>query len=388
MKEYKIAKGWALFIYVAGSLMIALFTFLPIYGLLKSDDDMVLFFGIAAIPMIILMTIAIFDAAKSKIIITNTSIGKRSLFTNRDLPLSEVSGFRTDDKYTYIETKSKAYKRIRFGQYFENKQEIFEWLYSNFQDLNEVNKEKETQEILSNDEYGRTVEEREEKLGVAKNVALGFNVFGGGVGAYTLFITAPYELSIILSIITPILAILVLPFFKGLIRLNENKESAYPSIMVAIVLPSIGLLVRAVFDFNIYDYSNLWGPLLVLLLILIGGAVAVAHKEFDLKTAKGIGALFGISTILLLYSGGVIITTNCVYDESEPVAYRAEIIQKMKHTGKTTTYKFELTPWGDQIEPETVTVSEDFYDQMEAGNTVNVYYLKGYLDIPWVIVTE
>ncbi|NME68976.1 hypothetical protein [Flammeovirga aprica] len=388
MKEYKIAKGWALFTYVAGSLMITLFSYLPIYGLLKSDDDMLLFFGIAAIPMIILMTIAIIDTAKSKLIITNTSIGKRSLFTNKDLPLSEVSGFRTDDKYTYIETKSHAHESIRFGRYFEKRQEIYEWLYSNFQDFNEVNIEKETQEILSNDEYGRTVEEREEKLGVAKNVALGFNILGGGVGAYTFFIADPYELSIILSIITPIMAILVMPFFKGLIRFNDAEDSAYPNMVIAIFFPSLGLLWRAFFDFNIYDYSNSWGAFLLLSLLLIGGAVAVVHKEIDLKTNKGIGTLAGIACTFIVYSWGTIITTNCIYDNSEPVSYQAEIIQKTKYTGKTTTYKFELTPWGDQIAPETVEVSEDFFDQMEAGNTVNVYYLKGYLDIPWVVVSE
>ncbi|MBD0404439.1 hypothetical protein [Flammeovirga sp. EKP202] len=387
MREYRIAKGWAIFIYVTATLMNIVFLFVLGYGILHPDEDAMLFFGVVSVPMIILMTVGIIDTAKSKLIITNTSIGKRSFLSNRDIPISEVLGFRSDDKYTYIEPKDKTYKKIRFGKSLEKRQEIFEWLYSNFKDLDELSKEIETQEILSSEDFGRNVEEREEQLGLAKKVATGINIFGGGVGVYTLFVSEPYELCIIFSILTPLIALAILPFFKGLIRINEQKGSAYPTIYYAILAPSIGLMGRAYFDFNIYDYSNFWVPFVVIALLLLGASLAVSN-EFNLKENKHIGALFGLALFFLMYSGGAIVTTNCYYDESEAINYKAEIIQKTVHTGKTTTYKFELTPWGDQIEPETVTVSEEFYEQMESGNTVNVYYLKGYFNIPWLVVTE
>jgi hypothetical protein len=96
----------------------------------------------------------------------------------------------------------------------------------------------------------------------------------------------------------------------------------------------------------------------------------------------------GISLILFVYGYGSIITLNYIYDKSEPEIFNARILSKRISSGKSTTYYFELTPWGQQKEIDEVFVSKELYKRLEENDEVKIYFNKGKFEIPWFTVTE
>lgn len=89
-----------------------------------------------------------------------------------------------------------------------------------------------------------------------------------------------------------------------------------------------------------------------------------------------------------IYAYGLLITTNVVFDESEPRVYKAKILDKRISSGKTTTYYLELDKWGPQEEVDDVSVAKDIYNAKEIGDTAIVYFNHGLYEIPYYIVIQ
>lgn len=389
MKEYKMAKGWLILMYILTPLLILLFGGGFIALLLADDIEIEMLYILEPIflAMAILFTLALMDCIKGKVIITGDTLSIRGVFINRDLLFEEIKGYKIEEKHITVVSNTTTKKHIKITKYIGEIDELTAWLSANFVDLHLENQMKEEKEILDNYEYGRNEDERTFRLKQAKRTAKLLNLAGGIVLVWTLFIPNPYEYAIIASITMPLISVLAVIFFKGLIRIDEKKGSAYPSIFFAILMTSIGLMLRALLDFNIHSYSNVWLPvfLIALSLILI---IIIGSKEIRFRSIKEFGTAISLFLFFFAYGYGAIVTTNCYFDESKPINYKAEIISKHISSGKTTTYYIELTPWGDQTESEDISVSESFYDRMEAGDSVNVYLREGMFEIPWIIVDK
>ncbi len=335
------------------------------------------------------MVVGLLDTVKGRVIVTENMLSIRSTFTNRDLLFSEIKGYKVgvEAQYIYILPNTHDKKRIKISTYVGKTDELIRWLSANFVDLRVENNAKEEREILDNYEYGRCEGERIEKLKNAKLTAKALNWAGGLVCAWTLFLAEPYEYAILASILVPLLSVLAAIFFRGLIKIDEKKGSAYPSVFLGILMPSCGLFLRALLDFNIYDYSNIWLPAASIALGLATIAI-MATKEISFKKPQEFFTVLFLVLFFFGYSYGAVVTTNCYYDESIPQNHQAEIINKRISSGKTTTYYLELAPWADQIESNEVSVSEEFYDRIETGDSVNIYLKDGVYEIPWLMVTE
>lgn len=391
MREYKLAKGWAILIYVIVPLMIGIFGWLLILPFIQSASDGISatvfwFLAPVSLGMIILMVVGLLDAIKGKFIIAHDKVYSVGIFSNRQLMLDEIRGYRIEDNYIYIESNIESKKRLKISTYFGKVDEIVDWLTSYYLDLDMLNAEKEELEILANEELGWTIEQREEKLLKARKTAKILNWVGGLVGAWTLFWAGFYEYAVIASIIVPIIAIIALKLSAGLIRIDERKDSAYPSILWAVLAPSMGIFIRALLDFNIFSHDNVWVPSAIITLIII--MLIVGNKEFKFKKVIDFFTFSVIALTFFAYSYGAVVTVNCLYDGSEPEVFNAKVLGKKINSGKSTTYNLELSPWGLQNEIQEVSVSQDLYEQLENEDTVNIYFMKGYLDIPWFIVTD
>lgn len=390
MREYKISKGWAIFIYIFAPLLIALFVWLLIMPFVTgSKNDMETFWilGPISIAMIVLMVIGLIDTVKSRFVIDTDKIFTISTFSNRQLMFDEIKGYRITDKYLFIESNDENKKKIKVSTYFGKINEIEEWLSENYSDLDIVQANQEKEEILDNEAFGWTSEEREEKLIKAHKTAKIINWTGGLIGAWTLFLANPYEYAIIASIVFPILCVLVLKYFNGLIRIDERKDTAYPTIFWAIFASSMGLCLRGLLDYNIFDYSKIWVPSILVALAYIA-VLAIGNKEFSFNKAKDYWTIIVFSILIFGYGYGAVTTLNCMYDESEPETFDATILSKRISSGKSTTYYLELTPWGKQKEIDEVSVSKDLYNKLEKNSRVTIYFMKGRFDIPWFEVTE
>lgn len=392
MKEYKISKGWAVFIYIGAPLLIALFCWILIMPFVSATEDnmnpnVYWFLMAMSIGMIALMVVGLLDTAKGKFVIDNNKIFSISTFSNRELMLNEIKGYRITDKFIFIESKNENKKGIKVSTYFGKSDEIIEWLSDHYLDLDVVQIIQEKEEILSNVDFGWTQKEREEKLSKAHKVAKVLNWTGGLIGVWTLFLANPYEYAIIASIVFPIICIIIIKYFGGLIRIDDKKDTAYPTIIWAIFAASMGLCMRALLDYNIFDYSKVWTPTILIALVYIAVSI-IGNEEFKFNNAKDYFAIISFSIFMFGYAYGAVITLNCIYDKSVPKVFNATILDKRISSGKLTTYYLELTTWGQQKEIDEVSVSKDFYNKLDKNDKVNIYFMEGNLEIPWFVVTE
>ncbi|WP_331962517.1 hypothetical protein [Ohtaekwangia sp.] len=392
MKEYKVAKGWAIFIYIVAPVLIGVFLWvlgIQLTSLTGNNISLAAqgFLILISIAMIALMIIGLIDTIKGKVVIDNDKIYTISVFSSRQLMFDEIKGYRLNDKFILIEPTVQAKKKIKISTYFSKTNEIVDWLATHYSDLDLLDAETEKQEILNNAEFGWTTEQREEKLEQAKKASKILNWAGGIAGAWAWFFASPYEYAIIACLVIPIVAILVFRFFRGLIRIDEKIKGAHPNVLWAIFFPSAALGIRALMDFNIFDYSHVWTPTLVISVICVG-LLLIGNKEFNYRQLKDYLGVFSACLFIAFYSFGSVIILNCLYDKSEPEVFQAKILNKRKSSGKSTSYYFELTAWGKREKADEVTVYKELYEQLDVNDEVNIYFQKGEFEIPWFIVTE
>ncbi|WP_162944909.1 hypothetical protein [Flavisolibacter nicotianae] len=391
MKEYKLSKGWAWFIYIMAPLLAAVFIYLLVMPFLpdtksSGTDQLKWFLVPISLLMIGVCVAGVIDAVKGRFVITQDSVYAKGVFTNRELLLHEIEGYRTDDRYIYIVPFDKSLKQIKVSTYFSGTGDILAWLSERFPDLDEQKAAAEEAEILSDETLGMGVEEREEQLRKARLKAKALNWAGGLVAAWTWFLPQPYEVVIFLCILLPIICLLLVKSSKGLIRMEEKKKSAYPSVFSGVLFPSLALCIRALMDFNLLQYGNVWKGTLMLAGLFMT-VLLVRSKEFTFRSAKDYGLAFGITILVLAYSFGAVVTANCTWDNSTTSVYHAQVTGKHISSGKTTTYYVSLTPWGPQTKEDDVSVSKALYNRLQAKDDVSVYFRQGWFGISWFFIT-
>jgi hypothetical protein len=294
----------------------------------------------------------------------------------------EIKGYRVADKYIFIEPVDKRKKRIKLNTYLERTDEIMAWLSSRYPDLDVANFNDEKEAILRHSDFGGTEQQREANLQQATRIATGVNIIGGLVGAWTLFFPQPYAYAVMASIVMPVIGLVVMVNFSGLIRINQKKGSAFPSVLIAVFVPGLALFLRAVLDFSIFSYSKIWIPAVVIGI----GYMAIASrasKEFNYKSRVDLFSALGLTVITFAYGYGAVVTVNCLFDKSTPQIFHANVLAKRISSGKTTTYYLDLSPWGQRKEADEVTVSKEVFDRANINDDVNIYFMEGRFGIPW-----
>lgn len=388
-----MAKGWAILMYICSPLLIALFVFLlfmPLIPSMKADvsPNAVWFLAPFSIIMLTIFVIGLLDTIKGKFVIEKSRIYSVTTLSNRELLLHEIKGYRTNDKFIVVEPKNKDKKNIKISKYFGKTSEITDWLVNNnYPDLDLSQEIEERKAILKNQEFGWNEAEREKKLLQARRVSKIINIIGSVVGAWLLFYPKPYEFAILPTIIFPIICLFVLRYFRGLIKIDEKKNSAYPSIFWGFFATVMALFLRSLLDFQIMDYSGVWIPLFIIAAIYIVLLLFCTEEARYDKASDYLGA-FGVLIIVFSYAYGSFVTVNCVFDQSEPEVFNATILDKTISSGKSKSHYLELTPWGPRTEAERVMVPKSFYESHQIKDEVTVYLMKGKFDIPWYEVAS
>lgn len=145
--------------------------------------------------------------------------------------------------------------------------------------------------------------------------------------------------------------------------------------------------MRAVFDFDLLDHSDIWVPASIMAIILTL-FVFLTSKEFRHRLSENYVSLLFVFVFSFTYGYGTIVMTNCYYDKGEAEIYDAEIIEKWADSGKITTYHFKITPWSDREEEEDVTVDYEMYELLEVGDPIRVQVMPGTYGIPWFFIIE
>jgi len=376
MREYKTAKGWAIFIYIFAPFLIGLFGWLLVLPFLDGNFEPNASWILipVCIAMIALMVIGVLDVYKGRLIIHDNSIKTISTFSNRELTFDEIKGFTVNEQYIFIEPTSKEKKRIKISRYIGGDSEVIHWLSQNFPDLDIQNSIIEEEEILNDETFGWTKEIREEKLIRAKQISKFINWAAGLSAAWTFFYPTPYQYSIMTAIVLPIIALVVVKLSNGLIRVDEKKGSAYPSVIYAFIYPSLGIMLRAILDYDIFDHSNVWLTATIITITFLF-LLLIKQKEITFKKKLDYLTVSSLALFLFAYSYGTVIHINCYYDNAEPKYFTAKVLEKRISSGRrSTTYYLELSTWGEQDKIDEVSVGEGLYNRIDIGDEVNIYF--------------
>lgn len=390
MKVYQTSKGIAIVIYIAAPLLIAVFCYTLVMPFISEQmsTDLAYFFVPLSLAMIGLIVVAVLETKKGKIIIRNDSLSSIGALANRELKFKDIKGFKDSENYIFVLPKSNLQKRIRISKYLGDFSELMLWLDTNFSNIDVEDSIREENDIYRNQAYGITTNERVNRLALAKKVTKGITWLSIGAILATIGLKN-YDYSdylLIIFIVLPIISIATLFFFKGIVKIHDKDSSAYPSVLWGILISTGLLFLKAMFGFNILDYSTIWMPVS---LITAGLIIAILlSRTIDVNQSKELLNLLILAVFLFAYSYGAVVITNGIFDKSTATFYETRIINKHQGGSKYKTYNLKLAPWGTQIEAEEVTVSKLFYETMEVGHTVTVYLKKGKFNIPWYGVIE
>lgn len=389
-KEYRIAKGWKIFIWICLPLFMGLFGWLGVMPYTEDNFDLTLALILTPISLGLefLMILGLIDTIKSKLIIEKEQIINVGVFKTKELDFDNIKGFKVDQNYLHFLPKNKRDKKIKVSTYVGRFGELREWCEQQFANLDIEEFVNEENEILENEEFGRTQEERDYRFTKAKKTTKTINTISWIVALSTWFYPHFYEIQIVLCGLLPIVGLIIYRTSNGLIRLDEKPNSAYPNILSTLYIPSCALMIRALMDFTIFDYSNIWKPALAIFVLFSLIVLKGAKVEYNFKKGVTYLAIFGMLMFGGMYAYGLLITTNVVFDESQPSAYKAEILDKRISSGKTTTYYFELSKWGPKTEIDDVSVSKEIYNSREIGDSAVVYFNHGLYKIPYYFVIQ
>lgn len=388
MRVYKLSKEWVLLMCIMVPILILLFGSMLLIPFSTGGHHY--FFWIISpfvLGLIVFLTIVLLDAIRGKFVIDHDKVYLQTTLRKKELYLNEIKGYRTTTKYILILSANKEKKSIKISQSFGQKQEIIAWLSHHFPDMDIVDANEEKQAFLNDTSFGSSVEEREEKLKQARKVARVTNGIGILVSIWVVVMGRPYDISIFVLMLIPTLSIGVLKKINGLIRIGQKNRNIYPTIIWNFIYPCMALCLRALLDFEIFQYDNIWLPSIAITVVLLA-AILIGNKEFSFRNGRSYFSVLSIAIFLFAHSYGLIVCLNCEYDHSRPQVYVSRILDKHMSSGKSTSYYLKLSPWGPQKETDEIDVTKRFYDKNEINQTVNIHFKKGRLNIPWYIVTN
>ena len=118
MKTFRIARSWALIIYITGCLIIAFFSFLlflPCYDPSLPPSIMWLT-GPLSLGMIGWMAIALLDTRWGRVQLEGDTLHRHSIFGSRSLHRSDIRDYRIDNNFLTIYPRNRQqHKKIKKG---------------------------------------------------------------------------------------------------------------------------------------------------------------------------------------------------------------------------------------------------------------------------------
>jgi hypothetical protein len=397
--DYRLPAGTRLFLILFTAVLVAGTFWGVVYFILQALGQQSLSPLIIIVPGLgyaYFFAYGAWSTARSRLLIDATSIHVVAAFSTKSLLLTDIAGYRTDEKWIYIHSISQPKQRLQLSRFVSNLDALHQWLETYFFNLDLSQNYQEWHSLREDPALGRSLEEREQKLREARLVARVLNVAGVALSIW-LFILGEfrqyYELSIALGILFPCCLVGVLWFYRGLIGLQDKKEGTataenpVPSLMTALLFPPLILAFRSFFDYDVLDYGPIWaaaaclGFLLALALYL--GTYALKHIK---SSRYGLYATIMVSSLAWGY--GTAFLTNGLYDTATPTHHQARVLDMRTTKGKINRYYLTLTPWGPLKEPEEIKVLGQYYKQLSVGDTVQLQLHPGWLKAPWYKVEE
>jgi hypothetical protein len=338
--------------------------------------------GASALAGILPLAIGIYMLAlvvRSRLTIDGPRIEVRSVFGEKSADLREVEGFRT------ITTRNGSYWQLELkeGQGSITIQKMFDcdelraW-FRQLPDLDEQDRKELLNEIEQNQELGATTEERLARLAGAKRVSIGLSVLAIAAALGFALSSAAWHLTtaVVLAFV-PVVLIYLVQREPLLYAIFKPKRDPRNDLTIAFFVCGFGLMFGSI-DAHFVETTTILGYAVLVGLLCCAGVYAAARKNSQLW-----GAMIGMLLIAGAYGWGLAEAADTVLDRSTPANYTTTVENKRESHGRSTTYYFDLAPWGPIQGPNDVTVSYSTYRGAAIGDQVCLELRPGALHVQW-----
>jgi hypothetical protein len=321
--------------------------------------------------------------SKMQMTIDEYSITVCNGFSTNSILLDEVAGFRRGDKEGIVLVRKNGEKPLSIPGTVERRKELLDWLQERFPDINAQAAAEVTEEVLHDERYGLTEEDRSRRLSQARKLTL-----------YSAFVLPLFFVWVMLSARSPKLltmVLLALPLvavwltwsYKGILRLYMSKAKPYPTLLMVVFISELAGFLAVMRGFDIYLFDGRFWGLTAALSVVVLLVWAAACRAAMTGEKNPFVLYLGMLILAGLYSFNVLIFSNCTFDHQRAEISRVGIDGKHINHGKNTTYTLELSPWGRFTDGKNVMVPWSFYHSVKTGDSVNVYLHPGKWGIAW-----
>ena len=323
---------------------------------------------------------------KKRIIITDDSITHVNIFRTKQISFKDIKGCRVGQKVIYIVSNTQQAPNITITNYidFADSEELSNWFKENFRDLNAEDYETDLTNVLNDSNLGISEDERKAALSQARVIGYSYNIIGIILLVLSFFIKNNVVFEGLL-LVYPIIAVFLIAFGKGLLRLIVNRRSPFFTVFLGIYTTILALFIRS-FSFEILNFDHFWLPFISVTAAFVLG-LKLSNPS---KTATSIGAsiIWGFLIFGCCYGYVSVRIVNSLFDNSAPKTFPATVLDHSISHNKGVHYHIFISEWGPQTKKENIDVSQNEYYQDTIGSTVSVHLKKGVLSIPWYIVSR
>jgi hypothetical protein len=383
-RTYRVSRGWQIFccggggLFVAGGLAAVIASFFTDFATFAGFVFMI---GLG-LALALMGGAMIADTLLYQVVLTGDSIERIGLFRRRKLTRDQIQGRRLglerNGPASLVVVPSvgrslKLYGSIRTDDTFKS------W-YGSLADLDALARRAEQAEISADETLGATPQERLDRYQRGEKLGLYLFLAAKPVLLWTMFFPRPYLFAVAFAA--------AMPFIEWVVWAMIDRRSirSGSNLLMLLFIPGIALLIRAVFDAQLLDWTS---ALIAALAISLALALPVA-----LGMGVRVRRLAGRAVVLLIlaflvfpYALGSTALADLLFDREPGELHWSTIMDKSVSTGKVTEWHLRIAPWGKLAEPMRVSISRQFYDVAVPGQIVCVDLRSGALQIPWYTVS-
>jgi len=214
-----------------------------------------------------------------------------------------------------------------------------------------------------------------------------------GLSGWFLVYPKPYLFLFTALLCIPIVGLILnglsgRPSISSLVQISVDKDGSDKyDVADFIDIASYIILLRVLLDFEFESFYSLILPGTIAFIIMI--IILFITHDLIVQTTKSktwiyLSLLFNV----FIYSYAGTYGANCIYDNSTPTVYKADVVDKRISTSRKgrKTYYIKVTPWGHHFDKEEISVSNIQYNEIQIGQKVNIDLKKGLFGIPWYYI--
>ncbi|HTR31426.1 MAG TPA: hypothetical protein VMH27_19270 [Puia sp.] len=204
-------------------------------------------------------------AAKTALVIDETSITVCNGFITRSVLIDEVAGWRSGARNNILLVLKSGERPLTIPGVLEQRSAVETWVDGRFTDIAAQLAKEVTEEVLHDERYGLTEEDRARRLQQARKVAAYGTIISPLLFLWVFLDPEPVNLLMLVLLAIPFAAALLTWHYKGILRLYTTKTKPYPSLIFAVLIAVGAAFFGALRGYNIYFFDlRAWRLLLIL----------------------------------------------------------------------------------------------------------------------------